>query len=177
MPASQRGESHIIGPEAMHLPAGVAQCAASPIRLPLVATNPERHDRAAVIQIESNPIPAVRLGIEVLAGPLVIKPCLAADDIVPRRARNAAAHAQVRLAVVVAGRLWRRTLLAVAGDTIEEHRLRGLEAQIQGEILSRDMRLVRRSAALELPVIDPDAGVADARVRESQAGASDALIV
>src|ERR1700687_3441463 len=177
MPASHRRECHFIGSEAMYLPPGVAQCGPRPIRLSVVATNPERHDGAAVIQVESDPIPAIRLAIEVLTGPLVIEPGLAADDIAPRRARNAAAHAQVRLAVVIAGRLWRRTLLAVARDTVEERWLCNLEAQIQGEILRRDMSLVPRTAALELPVIDPDAGVPESRVRESQAGASDALIL
>src|SRR3984885_568552 len=177
VPAPHGCEHHLIGPEAMHLPLGVAQRAAGPVRLSLPAANPERHDGATVIQVESHPVPAVRRAIEVLTGPLVIEPGLAAHDVAARRACDAAAHPQVRFAVVIAGRLRRGTLAAVAGNPVEQHRLRDFDIQVQGKVLGEDMSLVARTAALELPVIDPDAGVAHSRLSQAQSGAPDALIL
>src|SRR5580658_1622819 len=144
----------------MYLAAGVAQRAAGPVRLPLMVTNAKCHDGATVVQIQPDPVPAVSGAIEVLARPLVIEPGLAADAIAARGAHDVAADAQVRLAVVVAGRLRCRSLLAVTCDAVEKHWLCDLEAQIQSEVLSGNLRLVAAVAALKPPVVNPDQGIA-----------------
>src|ERR1700722_4620701 len=78
-PAPHRSEGNIVGTEVVYLSAGVAQRATGPIRLSLVAADPECHDRAAVVEIQSDPIPSIRRAIKVLARTLVIAPPLAAD--------------------------------------------------------------------------------------------------
>ena len=54
---------------------------------PCESANLKCHQGAAVLQIDADPIPSRRLGVEVLAGPLVIEPRFAGHAVVaPLRA-------------------------------------------------------------------------------------------
>ena len=55
------------------------------------ATDAKGHQRAAVIQVDADPVPAHRLGVEVFARPFMIQPRLAGHCVLARRADERAA--------------------------------------------------------------------------------------
>ena len=94
-----------------------------------------------------------------------------------------AARGELRLAVVVAGLLGPWPLARHARVALQQHRLRRVEHEIDGEAaaLARCLRDVAAGAgrigARQSPVADHDVGVADARLGDAEAGAGDALVV
>src|SRR3979411_1782262 len=100
-----------------------AQRAARPALLALRAAHTEGHQRRAVIQIDAYPVPSHGLRVQVLAGPFVIEPSLAAYVIRGVPTSDGAGHVQMRQAVVIARRLWRGALAADAGIAVEQNGL------------------------------------------------------
>src|ERR1700722_14361155 len=156
-PVSARQEGPLIGPETVHLSCRIAQCGAGPIGLPVATSNPKCHQGAAVTQVQADPVPAVRLLVEVAAGPFVIEPGFTGHDFVARAACDAAADGEVRLAVVIAGRLARRTLLTVAAHAVEHGRLRDRKALMERQVFGCDAGLIDLAARPGSPSTDPAA--------------------
>src|SRR5260370_14858016 len=96
------------------------QRAASPTLLSSSTADAERHQRGAVVEIDTDPVPAHGLIVQVLAGPFVIEPSLACGAIRAALTSDGTRHTQMRQAVVVARGLGRWALAADAGVSVEE---------------------------------------------------------
>src|SRR5450631_2898614 len=130
-PLPIRAKFHIGRLQDLHPPVAAAKRAAGPTRLPLRAANAERHQRAAIVQIDANPVPTNGLTIQVLARPFVIEPSLAGDLVRAALTRNGACDSHMRQAVVVTRSLRRGALAADAGVAVEQNGLSLQERQIQ----------------------------------------------
>src|SRR3974390_1606517 len=82
----------------------------SPKRLSFCITHTECHERAAVVQIDANPIPANRSGGDIGAGPFVIEPCATRNGNSLCAPLDRAAYCQMRQAVVITCRALDRAL-------------------------------------------------------------------
>ena len=143
----------------------------------------KRHQRAAVVEVHADPVPAGGAGIEVGVAPLVVEPGAAGDAGGPALDRERAPHGELRLAVVAA-RLFRpRPLAREAAFALQDERLGRGERQVVGEAgaVARRVRLVgaraRRTAACEAPIAQDERGVGGRGLGDAEAAARDALVV
>jgi hypothetical protein len=84
--------------------------------------------------------------------------------------RDDAPHFEMRQAVVIARRLARRTLPAVAVTALLERRLRGIEGELERKLSGRDPGLVGCAGLLQHPAVYPDPCAAHFRIRQVEAG-------
>src|SRR5690606_41688524 len=77
-----------------------------------------------------------------ISRPFVIQPCAAFDRAILIPQAQTSGCRQMRAAVVVTGLLRPRALAGETGFALQQQRLRGAEAQFEGEILRRDARAV-----------------------------------
>ncbi len=190
---AQGGEGHGL-PVLEDLQRGIRACAeraAGPERAAILAAQPEGRERAAVVQVHADPVPAHGLGVHQGLAPLVVQPgarrargsaAVRADGKAPARQRDGAEHCQLGLAVVVARLLRLRPLARQALAALQDERLGAVELQFQGEAFRRNAggvpaAAVRGAAAGQRPVTDPDGGVGFLRLCHAEACARDALVV
>ena len=76
--------------------------AARPERGARTVAHAKRHQRAAIVEVDADPIPADGVGRHVLARPFVIEPGVARDFCVAARRGHLPSHGEMRLAVVIA---------------------------------------------------------------------------
>src|SRR6185437_3081070 len=129
----------------------------------------------------TGPVPSLCRGVQIFAGPLMIEPCLASHAVASSAANDAAAHLQVRLAVVVARRAQRRSFLAEALRAIQQRRTLIGQCQLQREVLGSDARLVDRArtvaVSLQPPVVHDHVGIPRGCLHQSEAGTTHALFL
>ena len=75
----------------------------------------KRHERAAIVQVDADPVPATCVGGKRFARPFVIEPGNAGDGRAVSVHRNAARHGELRVAVVIT-RIGEGS--ALAGETL-----------------------------------------------------------
>src|SRR6266571_8231240 len=176
-PAPERLEADLSRLEAAHAPAGAAQSSARPETAAVPGTYAKRHERTAVGEIDSDPVPADRLPGQSLARPFVIEPGFARDLQLPAADDDAARNREMRKAVVVARLRRVRPFAAEAALALEQHRLFRIETEAVAEIARRDLRRVLAPGLLERPVFDRDLGAALLGTGEPEACARGALVV
>jgi len=176
-PVAQWREAHVARPEDARHSFGIAPCPARPDIFAALPADAKRHERPAVGQVDTDPVPARGIRCQILAGPFVIEPGVSLHVHLLRLDRNAAARSKMWLAVVVAGLLRAGSLAAEAALAFREQRLRRLELQIETEIARSDPRNVAILCELQRPVLDPDMRVAFVGAGETQPRARRTLVV
>src|SRR5258708_16561053 len=154
-----------------------AQRAAGPTLFVDCTADAEGHQRCTVVEIDTDPVPAYGLTVQVLAGPFVVEPGLACDAIRAALARDGTRHTQMRQAVVIARGLPLPPFAAFSCVPVEQKGLCLLQRQIEGKILRIDLCRVGVCASLQRPMVDPNVGIARGGLGEPQAGAANALLL
>ncbi|MNZ94860.1 hypothetical protein D3C78_1139780 [compost metagenome] len=137
----------------------------------------EQHQLVAAVHVQGEPVPALLVRRQVLAGPFAVEPGRSPDlvDAIPQA--NLPLRLEERLAVVP-GRLPLPGLAAEPAFAVQHRRLAAGQAQAVAEIAAAGTQaqltksaVVRRAAA-QMPVVDPrpqrrslDAGLADPSAR------------
>jgi hypothetical protein len=96
----------------------------------------EGHQRAASVQIDADPVPALRVSRQQFARPFMIEPGFAGDRAGAAGERHAAGHLELRLAVVVAGLAGFGAFARESVHALAQQRLR-LSARAPGARLRR----------------------------------------
>ena len=203
-PEALRLEYHLatrkhIGPGA-RVQLGVAKRAAVPQRAAGPVANLKGGQRAAVKQVDADPVPAHGVGMQELSAPFVIEPGRATAIGRDRwsaggsgsgmRCAGAASHWQaligdadlavechLRLAVVPARLCWPGSFARHAARALQQHGLGGPERQLQAEVARRHLRQVGAVQALERPVVQAQIGVTLAGLRDREPLTRYALVV
>src|SRR5262245_27770663 len=115
----------------------LAQRRSAPVLLPGIVANSLDHQRAAVIEIQADPVPAARMLVEHAARRFVIEPRDTVHAMFAAADRDATARSQLRQAVVVARELRLRALLTETVRAIQERRLRAIAFELQRELARR----------------------------------------
>src|SRR5216683_7333967 len=176
-PAPERLESDLSRLEAAHAAVGAPQGSARPETPAVPGPHAKRHERTAVREIDSDPVPADRLLGQDFARPFVIEPGFARDLQLAAADDDAARDREMRNAVVVARLRRVRPFAAEAALALEQHRLFRIEAEPIAEIARRDLRRVAAPGLPERPVFDRDLGAALFGLGEPEPRARGALIV
>src|SRR5690242_6593373 len=101
----------------------IAQCSAGPDNFAIAAADTESHQRAAPVEIETNPIPPCCFWIEVVRRPFAIEPRRSRNGFVVSVSRNCAGHREIWDAVIITGVAGPRTFAAVAIVALQQNRL------------------------------------------------------
>src|SRR5690606_24855850 len=80
----------------------VAESATRPVHGTILGANAKSHERRAVVEVESTPVPARRVARQIFARPFVIEPRAAFDRLAFALHAHSPAHRKMRPAVVVA---------------------------------------------------------------------------
>src|SRR5712691_882342 len=176
-PAPERLESDLSRLEAAHAAVGAPQGSARPEAPAVPGPHAKRHERTAVGEIDSDPVPADRLLGQSLARLFVIEPGFARDLQLAAADDDAARDREMRKAVVVARLRRVRPFAAEAALALEQHRLFRIEPEPVAEIARRDLRRVAAPGLRERPVFDRDLGAALFGLGEPEPRARGALIV
>ena len=141
--------------------AASAKRAAVPDRLARLVAQPKGRQRAAIKQVDAQPVPAHRATLQQLLAPLMVQPGGAAAAQLQGLAlqRQAAADLQLRQAVVVAGLAGVGALARQALVALQQQGLRAGKAQVHGKVFCADGRVQVGILAQQRPVLQHHAGI------------------
>ncbi len=169
-PDSPGREAHAVGSEDLQRTGSAAKAAARPQAAAVGTAQAEGRQRAAVVEVHADPVPADRVGVHQLVAPFVVEPGFAAHGLRLAAALQRALHRQLGLAQVVAGLGDIRPLAREAGITLQQQRLGGVQLQLQREFARAEGGGVTAAAidrlALQRPTAEQQVGVARRRPRQ-----------
>src|SRR5438034_4064944 len=99
-PPTLRHELNLGRRKVSHTPIRRAMAAARPKRGAGPVAHAKRHQRAAVVEVDADPIPAGGVGRHILARPFVIEPGCSGNGSIVGFSRDLPRHGELRLAVV-----------------------------------------------------------------------------
>jgi hypothetical protein len=135
---------------------------AGPDHAAVSAPQHECGERAAVVQVDADPVPADRALGQQLVAPFMVQPAPAGGAALAAALCQGRLHRQLRLAVVVAGVLRQRSLARMAGLPLQQQRLGRCQVECQREAgvgRGQPGGVVAVAGALQAPGAERDAGI------------------
>jgi hypothetical protein len=163
-------ETDLVGSELAQAASGITPGRVRVERFAGGIAHAERHQRAAVGEVDAQPVPADGAVAKQCRRPLVVEPRLAAHRLPAAVAQQGSADLQLRPADVVAGQFRPVTLARVALVTLQQQGLRWRQRQVKGKLWALHLQPEHLAGSLQLPDHPPGAD-RDIQVEAGKAGA------
>src|SRR5215831_6104302 len=159
-PMAQRLEFDIHRRQGVHQALGGTVRRRCPVLTAALAADTKCHERCAIVQVDTDPVPAGSGFAEVVVGPFVIQPRQPGYRTSTRASENMTTHGKVRKTIVTARLARQRTLTAEALLSLQQHCLSRFEFESEVKCAGSNTRAVLRSFEQQGPVVDMHVGSA-----------------